>query len=112
MSDLGVSQKRVTVEVSFGTVEPIRLGSDVDVAITVDRKADILRVPDLAIFEKAKKDYVYVIEGGKAVLREVKTGLEGEDYTEIVSGLSEGDAVIVSPGDDISDGVKVKEQKQ
>jgi HlyD family secretion protein len=112
MSDLGVNQKRVTVEVSFGTTKPIRLGSDVDVEIMVDRKADVLRVPDLAVFEKVKKNYVYVIAGGKAALREVKTGLEGEDYTEIVSGLSKGDKVIVSPGDDVSDGVKVKEQKQ
>lgn len=112
ISDLGVNQKRVTVEVSFGTAEPIRLGSDLDVEITVEQKTDVLRVPELAIFEKAKKNYVYVIEGGKAVLREVKTGLEGEDYTEIVSGLDKGDKVIVSPGDDISDSVKVKDQEQ
>ena len=112
MSDLGVNQKRVTVEVSFGTTEPIRLGADVDVEITVDRKTNVLRVPELAVFEKDKKNYVYVIEGGKAVLREVKTGLEGEDYTEVVSGLAKGDTVIVSPSDDISDGVRVKEPKQ
>ncbi len=112
MSDLGVNQKRVTVEVAFGAKEPVRLGSDVDVEITVDQKANVLRVPELAVFEKSKKNYVYVIDGGKAVLREVKTGLEGEDYTEVVSGLSKGDTVIVSPNDDISDGVRVKEQKQ
>lgn len=112
MSDLGVNQKRVTVEISFGTQQTIRLGSDVDVEITVERKANVLRVPDLAVFEKDRKNQVYVIEGGKAVLREVKTGLEGEDFMEIVSGLSKGDKVIVSPGDEISEGVKVKEPKE
>jgi HlyD family secretion protein len=112
MSDLGVSQKRVTVEISFGTTETIRLGSDVDVEITVEQKANVLRVPDLAVFEKNRKNHVYAIEGGKAVLREVKTGLEGEDFMEVVSGLSEGETVIVSPGDDISDGIRVKAQKQ
>lgn len=111
MSDLGVNQKRVTVEVSFGTVKPIRLGSDVDVEITVDKKDNVLRVPDLAVVEKDRKNYVYVIEGGKAVLREVRTGLEGEDFMEVVSGLSKGDTVILSPNDDISDGVRVKAQK-
>lgn len=112
MSDLGVNQKRVTVEISFGTEQRIRLGSDVDVEITVERKANVLRVPDLAVFEKDRKNHVYIIEGGKAVLREVKTGLEGEDFIEIISGLSKGDSVIVSPSDDISEGVRVKEQKQ
>lgn len=111
LSDLGVNQKRVTVEISFGTAEPIRLGSNVDVEIAVDKKENVLRVPDLAVFEKERKNYVYVIEEGKAVLREVKTGLEGEDYMEVVSGLSEGEVLILSPNDDISEGVRVKVQK-
>ena len=111
MSDLGVNQKRVTVEISFGTDQPIRLGSDVDVEVTAEQKSDILRVPDLAVFEKNQKNFVYVIDGGKAVLREVKTGLEGEDFMEVISGLSKGDKVIVSPSDDISDGVRIKTSK-
>jgi len=110
MSELGVNQKRVTVEISLGTTEPIRLGSDVDVEITVEKKKNVLRVPDLAVFEKEKKDCVYVIEGGKAVLREIKTGLEGEDFMEVLSGLAEGDTVILSPNDDITDGIKVKNE--
>ena len=111
MSELGVNQKRVTVEIAFGSPKTVRLGSDVDVEVTVDKKENVLRVPDLAVFEKDKNDCVYVIEGGKAVLREIKTGLEGEDYTEVVSGLNKGDQVIVSPGDNISDGARVKVQK-
>lgn len=108
MSELGVNQKRVTVEITFGAADKLRLGSDVDVEVTVDKKENVIRVPELAIFEKNKKDCVYVIEGGKAKLREIKTGLSGEDYKEVVSGLSEGDRVILSPGDDITDGIKIK----
>lgn len=108
MSELGVNQKRVTVEISFGAAEKIRLGSDVDVEITVEKKENVLRVPDLAVFEKDKKDCVYVVENGKAILREIKIGLEGEDYMEALSGLSKGDIVILSPSEDISNGVKVK----
>ncbi len=108
MSDLGVNQKRVTVEISFGTTQQVRLGSNMDVEIEVEKKDNVLRVPELAVFEKSKKKYVYVVEGSKAILREVETGLEGEDYMEVVSGLREGDLVIVSPGDDVSDGARVK----
>lgn len=111
MSDLGVNQKRVTVEISFGTTQSVRLGSNVDVEIAVEKKETVLRVPDLAVFEMNRKNYVYLIEGGKAVLHEVKIGLEGEDYMEVVSGLSLGDAVILSPSEDISDGTKIKAQE-
>ncbi|MEL7654678.1 MAG: efflux RND transporter periplasmic adaptor subunit [Bacillota bacterium] len=110
MSELGVNQKRVTIEISFGAAATIRLGSDVDVEITVEQKDHVLRVPDLAVFEKQGKNCVYIIENGKAVLREIETGLEGEDYMEVLSGLSEGDTVILSPSDDISEGVRVKDQ--
>jgi len=110
MSELGVNQKRVTVEISFGTQETLRLGSDVDVEITVEKKENVLRVPDLAVFEKNQKNCVYVIENGRAVLRQVDTGLEGEDYMEVVSGLSKGDTVILSPSDSLSEGDKVKSQ--
>ena len=35
-------------------------------------------------------------ENGLKVLREVVTGLESDDYIEVVSGLAEGDSVIVN----------------
>ncbi|MDD3168517.1 MAG: efflux RND transporter periplasmic adaptor subunit [Eubacteriales bacterium] len=112
MSDLGVNQKRVTVEISFGEKETVRLGSNMDIEITIEQKKGVLRVSDLAVFEKEGKNCVYVIEGSKAVLREVETGLEGEDYLEVIAGLSDGDLVILSPNDDISEGVRIKTQEQ
>lgn len=111
LSDLGVNQKRVTVEIAFGSSVSARLGSDLNVEVIVEKKENALRVPDLAVFEKEKKNCVYVTEAGKAVLREIETGLEGEDYMEVLSGLSEGDTVILSPGDKIEDGVRVKAQE-
>jgi len=108
MSDLGVKQKRVTVEISLNSADSIRLGSNVDVEITVDKKENVLKVSDMAIFELDQKDYVYVIEKGKAYLREIEIGIEGEDFAEIISGLYEGEKVIVSPSDEIEDGVRVK----
>ncbi|QOX64953.1 efflux RND transporter periplasmic adaptor subunit [Anoxybacterium hadale] len=108
LSDLGVSQKRVTVEIAFGSDKRARLGSSLDVEITVEQKENALRVPELAVFVKEKENYVYLLENGKAVLKQVETGLEGEDYYEVLSGLAEGDQVILSPGDDISGGIRIK----
>ncbi|MEA4988084.1 MAG: efflux RND transporter periplasmic adaptor subunit [Anaerovorax sp.] len=108
LSDLGVKQKRVTVEISVSPNASVRLGSNVDVEIVVDQKKDVLRISDMALFEMDYKDCVYVIKDGKAELREVKIGLEGEDFTEIVSGLSEGETVILSPNEEIQQGSRVK----
>jgi HlyD family secretion protein len=40
---------------------------------------------------------VFVIQNNKAVFMPVKTGIAGEKYFEVLSGLKEGDAVITGP---------------
>jgi HlyD family secretion protein len=54
--------------------------------------------------EKAKeksnekqKEYVFVINNGKADLLEVKTGIQNNDYIEITSGVTDGLEVITGP---------------
>ena len=40
---------------------------------------------------------VFVVRDGKAVFVPVRTGIAGEKYFEVISGLQEGDSVIVGP---------------
>lgn len=48
---------------------------------------------------KEKKDIegVYVVKDGKVKFTEVTTGIAGQDYFEILSGISEGDTVVSGP---------------
>ncbi|MGC8865747.1 MAG: efflux RND transporter periplasmic adaptor subunit [Bacteroidales bacterium] len=48
------------------------------------------------------KEYVFVYEGGIARLREVKSGIQDNNYIEIISGLKEGEEVISAPYSAIS----------
>jgi HlyD family secretion protein len=49
-----------------------------------------------------------VVEDGRAVLRDVEVGRTNGRETEIVSGVAEGERVVVYPGDKIADGVRVR----
>jgi HlyD family secretion protein len=40
---------------------------------------------------------VFVVQNNKAMFQPVKTGIAGEKYFEVLSGLKEGDAVITGP---------------
>ncbi|MBS1200664.1 MAG: hypothetical protein H6R27_1342 [Proteobacteria bacterium] len=55
---------------------------------------------------------VFVLEDGKAVARQVETGIQGENLLEITSGLAEGDTVISGGyraiSRDLKSGAKVK----
>lgn len=75
---------------------PLRLGMSVDVEVLTGRKEDALQVPSAAVMEREAKKFIYVVVGGKAVRRDVTTGISNWDRTEIASGLSPGDAVVTS----------------
>lgn len=65
-------------------------------AIVVDEKKDVLNLPTEAIHKADDKQYVYVLdEDNNRQLQWVEIGLTGDKTVEIVSGLSEGDKVIL-----------------
>ncbi len=62
------------------------------VKIIFKEKKDILTAPNAAVkFEKGTQIAYKVIGPGKVEKVEIKTGIRGEDYTEIISGVNEGD---------------------
>ncbi len=76
--------------------KPLRLGMSVDVEVLTGRKDNALQVPSSAVMEREAKKFVYVVSRGQAVRRDVTTGISNWERTEILSGLSAGDAVVTS----------------
>jgi len=76
-------------------------GTSADVEVILDSEPDALRIPTYALIEGS---HVLVVDSGRLVSREVTTGLRNWAFTEIKSGLDEGQAVVVS-----LDRVEVKE---
>jgi len=67
---------------------------NVQIQIVNNQKENTLRIRKLPDFKSGKKFSVFVVEGNKAVKREVTLGVIGNDYCEIIDGLKEGDTVI------------------
>lgn len=65
--------------------------------LTLDTREDTLYVNSKAISRADGRAFVYYIdEGGMRRMQEVETGLETGKLTEILSGLDEGDEIILS----------------
>jgi HlyD family secretion protein len=61
--------------------------------------------------ERKEVEGVFVVRNNKAVFEMVKTGIAGEKYFEVLSGLKDGDAVVVGPFSSVrtlADGSAVK----
>lgn len=87
-------------EKPYTTFEFVDDASDVEVGgfavITMfsDKKENVLSVPKSAIRKDETGNYVYVMQGSESVYTPVKIGVSDGAYTEIVSGLSQGDVVL------------------
>lgn len=67
-------------------------------------EADILLIPGAAVTPFGQMERVFVVENGHAILRLVKTGPRHAGRVEILSGLSAGEPVVLTPPAALRDG--------
>jgi HlyD family secretion protein len=68
----------------------------------------VLKVPAGALFRQGDGWAVFTVENGRARARAVTVGHRNPDEAEVLSGLEQGDTVIVHPGDRVEEGVRVE----
>jgi len=117
----GTSDQKTEFEIKIGVVDPpstLRPGmtASADVltktnenAVSVPIEAVVVRTVDqLVMAGETRKDaearytpdkdgfveMVFCVEGGKAIAKQVKTGIQSDELIEILDGLKEGDEVI------------------
>ena len=112
VSALGVEEQRVYVIVDFTDPLEVRrsLGDNYRVEARIETWSgqNILKVPSGALFQRGAHWQTYVEEGKRAMLRTVRVGRSSGRETEILEGLSEGQNVVVYPGDQIANGSRIK----
>jgi HlyD family secretion protein len=109
MSELGIGQKRVKTEIDFiDNIAGLKSGYDMTIKIITASKENTLLINEKAIFEYQGKDHVFVKVNGIARLRAIEKGLESDEHVEVLSGLKEGETVILSPDEKLAEGTKVK----
>ena len=72
---------------------------------------EALQVPQSAVFERGQVRSVYVLEGATARLRLITLGETRNNRCEILSGLTAGEKILVSPPPLLSDGSRVAIQE-
>lgn len=102
IAPLGVEKEKIVnfeVEVAIEEADaPLRTNMTADAEIIVAKHENVLLAPQNAIRYKRNQSYVEVpdagAETGKRIV-DVTLGISGTDFSEVLSGLEEGDEVIV-----------------
>ena len=75
----------------------LRLGMQAEMTVYAESKEDVLQVPSTAVIRTGSKTVVVMAKGGGRFQPvDVVTGLDNDEYVEIVSGLKEGMKVVVA----------------
>lgn len=114
ISALGVEEQRVNVIIDLAAPPEQRAGLGdgfrVEVRVVVWDSPDALQVPTSALFRDEQGWAAFVLVDGKAVRRRVEVGPQSDRAAAVLSGLREGEKVIIHPGAEIKDGVEVEER--
>ncbi len=71
-------------------------GMYVNVRVTLGQLKHAYLVPQAAVLRDATGPYVYVVKGGKAVQKRIKTNAQQTDSWVVTGGLADGDQIVVS----------------
>ena len=81
----------ISIENPEGKLKP---DMTVNATILLNKRDNVLAVPNKSIKREGGKKVVTVLENNKPIQKTVKTGWKDSAYTEIVEGLKEGDRVV------------------
>lgn len=100
-------QQNLSFKVKIRLLDPdavaLRPGMSCRAEIYTESSEDALAVPIQSVLydEEAEADeeqpYVFVVEAGKAVRKDVTTGLSSDSHMEITAGLEAGESVVSGP---------------
>ncbi len=111
VSALGVEEQRVLVIADITSPreawERIGDGYRLEAAFVLWEGKEVLQVPEGAVFRAGGREVVYVVERKRARIRNVELGKRNGLAAQVLSGLSEGETVVVHPGDSVTDGRRV-----
>lgn len=112
VSALGVEEKRVNIIADFRSAledrQALGDGFRIEARIVVATADNVVKVPAGAVFRHARSWHTYRIVDGKAQLQPVTVGKSNGLETEVMEGLSPGDAVVLHPTDKVTNGVRLK----
>ena len=90
----GVADEGLPIRVEFAAPElELEIGALADLHIVVERKEDILTIPNVAIHSYFNRRYALVKEGESTIEVDITLGVTDGERTEVLAGLEEDEEV-------------------
>jgi len=113
ISDKADASGKFLAEITFDNKqnEKLKAGVIADVLFSIDGVETGLSIPASALLAGTNDAKVYVVNGGKAELHKIKTGIVTSSKVEVVEGLKAGEQVIISGLLNLENGIAISINK-
>jgi RND family efflux transporter MFP subunit len=105
---LSPASRTMRVEIDLANRgERLHPGMTAQVSLALRTMANAVSVPVSALHIEGSERTVFVVEGGKARLTKVKTGIETPEFVQIVDGLRGDEELVIAAAGALRDGEAV-----
>ncbi|WP_206047249.1 efflux RND transporter periplasmic adaptor subunit, partial [Noviherbaspirillum denitrificans] len=109
VSALGVEEQRVNVVADpVDDLGPLGDGYRIEARVVIWEAGKVTKVAGSSLFRVGDAWHVFAVEDGRARERKVEIGQRNQDEAQVLSGLAPGAVVVRFPGNELSDGAKVR----
>jgi HlyD family secretion protein len=101
---IGAQTKSYSLELTVPNPDfKLKPGSKAQILLTEEQDQVVVTVPTLSVVREGGDTYVFVINGNAAEKRKVELGRLHETYQEVLSGVKEGDQLVISGQNQLKD---------
>jgi len=83
-------------------------GMFAEIKLKADKAEDVIAVPVSSVVDESGKKFVYVVNGDKAEKREITIGFSNDASVQVLSGLNEGEIIVVKGQNQLTDGAIIR----
>ena len=73
----------------------LKLGMTANIDFVIRSKKQVPSVPQKSIFTQGDKRFVFAVNDQEIYRKEIMTGIEGEEFVEVTSGLQPGEKIVI-----------------
>lgn len=93
--------------------EDLIAGFDIDVEITTNTSENAMTIPiEALVYDNNNEPFVYTVENDGIKSKPVEIGIQSATKVEILSGLAADETVVLSPSEDVKNGITVTTQEK
>ncbi|NLM15973.1 MAG: hypothetical protein GX218_08975 [Clostridiaceae bacterium] len=102
----------IEMSLTGDNIDHLVLGFNIEAEIETASAQDVLLLPAEALRKELGVYFVFVLTGdGRLERREITPGIQSDLYAEVLTGLTVGERVVLSPTNNLVDGIEVREAK-